>query len=340
MRACFGRCASGVGDARAALINSAVARDVRAGGWIFGLLLFAGLCFAVVRFTEVEQWVALARDARPGWLFVALVMQAATYLCVAVVWRSTLVATRTTVPMRTLIGLSIAKLYSDQVLPSGGVSGGAFVVSALRARGVDRSIALTVLLVMTLGYYAAYLVATAASLLLLWLYHRLEAWMLLVALVFSVVAVVIPAALLWARGRARIERLQRVLPKRFSELLAGILRGIHRRRRTATIVAPEYDAAGHDICARRRHVVGRTACSRPRWQLLGCAAEPGAGIDRDDARPCAARTRYVRSDGGRHTCRARHAAAGGARRDAAVARLHGVAADAAGTVSRASGLRR
>ena len=196
-------------------------RDVRASGWLLGLLLFAGLCFVVVRLTEVERWVALARDARPGWLFVALVMQAATYLCVAVVWRATLVATRTAVPMRTLIGLSIAKLYADQVLPSGGVSGGAFVVSALRALGVDRSIALTVLLVMTLGYYAAYLAATVACLLLLWLYHRLEVWMLLVASVFSVVAVVIPAALLWARGRARSERLQRVLPKRFAALLTG-----------------------------------------------------------------------------------------------------------------------
>jgi glycosyltransferase 2 family protein len=123
--------------------------------------------------------------------------------------------------MRFLIGLSVAKLYSDQVLPSGGVSGGAFVVSALQARGIDRSVALTVLLVMTLGYYAAYLAATAACLLLLWLYHRLEAWMLFVALVLSVVAVAIPAALLWARGRARSEGLQRVLPKRFSELLAG-----------------------------------------------------------------------------------------------------------------------
>jgi uncharacterized membrane protein YbhN (UPF0104 family) len=180
-------------------------RDVRASGWFLGLLLFAGLCFVVVRLTEVERWVALARDARPGWLFVALVMQAATYFCVAVLWRATLVATRTAVPMRTLIGLGIAKLYADQVLPSGGVSGGAFVVSALRALGVDRSIALTVLLVMTLGYYAAYLAATVACLLLLWLYHRLEVWMLLVASVFSVVAVVIPAALLWARGRARSE---------------------------------------------------------------------------------------------------------------------------------------
>jgi hypothetical protein len=71
-----------------------MAHDVRVGAWIFGPLLFAGLCFAVVRFTEVEHWVALARHARPDWLFVAFVMQAATYLCVAAVWRSTLVATR------------------------------------------------------------------------------------------------------------------------------------------------------------------------------------------------------------------------------------------------------
>jgi len=186
---------------------------------LFGLLLLAALCLVVARFADVHHWAELTRSARPGWLALALPLQAATYLCIATLWRATLRATGAPLPLRTLLRLSVAKLFSDQVLPSGGVSGSAYVVGALKRLGVGTSAAFAVLIVTTLGYYAAYLAVCVVSLLLLWLYHGLGPLTLAIALVFSVVAVVIPSVVLWVRREGADSPLLRLIPAGFSDLL-------------------------------------------------------------------------------------------------------------------------
>jgi hypothetical protein len=187
--------------------------------WLLGVLLLAGLCFGVARFTDVQRWAVLAQNARPGWLALALAFQVATYACIAFVWRVTLRQTGSRVPLRTLLPLSVAKLYSDQVLPSGGVSGSALVVGALTRLGIGTTAAFAVLIVMMLGYYAAYLAVDAVALLVLWLNHGLGPLTLAIALLLSIVAVVIPATVLWVRRDGGDSRLLRLLPSGFSDLL-------------------------------------------------------------------------------------------------------------------------
>jgi len=192
----------------------------RKGTWLVGLLLFAGVCAVAAHVTEVEHWVELARHAQPYWLAVGFLLQMGTYLCVAAIWRSTLYASGARVPFATLLALAIAKLYSDQALPSGGVSGSAFVVGALARRGVDSRSAFSVLINSTLGYYAAYLAAAALALILLRVEHELQRWMLALALAFAMVAIAIPAAMLWVRSEAALTRLARLLPARLAEQFA------------------------------------------------------------------------------------------------------------------------
>jgi hypothetical protein len=187
--------------------------------WFFGVLLFAGVCFAAARYTDVQHWATLAQGARPRWLLLALAAQCSTYLCMAFVWRATLAETGSRLRLRTLFALSIAKLYSDQVLPSGGFSGAAFVVSALTRRGIASSTAFGVLIVTMLGYYAAYLAIDVVALVLLALYQGLRPWTLAIALTFGIVAVIIPVSVLWIRRGAAYPRLLRLLPSRFADLL-------------------------------------------------------------------------------------------------------------------------
>ena len=54
--------------------------------WFVGGLILAGLILLVTHFGEVERSARLLRQVEPAWLLLALLLQAATYVCVAGVW--------------------------------------------------------------------------------------------------------------------------------------------------------------------------------------------------------------------------------------------------------------
>jgi uncharacterized membrane protein YbhN (UPF0104 family) len=92
----------------------------RAAPWLFGLLALGALILVVVRVGELERFVQLARGAEPEWLLLALALQLATYACTASVWRSSLAGAGAPYSLRSLIPLSLAKVFIDQLLPSAG----------------------------------------------------------------------------------------------------------------------------------------------------------------------------------------------------------------------------
>src|SRR5208282_5284674 len=48
--------------------------------WVIGLLGFLALILAVLHFGSLERIIELARSARPAWLVLAALVQAATYV--------------------------------------------------------------------------------------------------------------------------------------------------------------------------------------------------------------------------------------------------------------------
>ncbi len=118
--------------------------------WIVGLLGVLALILAVSQFGSLERIVELTRSAHPAWLFLAGLVQAASYVCAALVWRQALRYAGHPRTLWTLVPLGIAKLFTDQVLPSGGVSGTMLVVTGLIRRRVPAEIAMAAMLA---GYY-------------------------------------------------------------------------------------------------------------------------------------------------------------------------------------------
>ncbi len=175
-------------------------RNIVGRVWL-GLLLLLALILAVTHFGEIRHFVALMEQAEPGWLLVALLLQVATYVAVAGVWQRALAHARMRLPLTELVPLGLAKLFSDQAMPTGGMSGTAFFVAALHRRGISTELCMAVMLVSLVAYYGAYLAVTTASVLLLWLHHALQAWIVVLAMVFGLVAVAIPAAGLWLQSR-------------------------------------------------------------------------------------------------------------------------------------------
>ncbi len=173
--------------------------------WFIGLLLLSGAIFLLTHFTELEHFTQLVRQAEPAWLVLALLLQAATYVSAAGVWYLALRQEGQAHSLRSLVPLGVAKLFSDRVMPSAGMSGAAFLVAALSRRRVPVRICMAILLLSLVTYYGAYMAAVFVSVLLLWFYHALHVWIIAVVIVFCLFAVGVPAGALWMRSLGRKE---------------------------------------------------------------------------------------------------------------------------------------
>jgi glycosyltransferase 2 family protein len=118
--------------------------------WVVGLMAFLAVILVVLHLGSLQKMAALIRSARPGWMLVALVVQSGTYVSAAFVWRVALRQAGHPLALRTLIPLGIAKVFTDQVLPGGGISGTMLVVRGLTGRrvpaGMEAALAATLLL--------------------------------------------------------------------------------------------------------------------------------------------------------------------------------------------------
>jgi uncharacterized membrane protein YbhN (UPF0104 family) len=178
-------------------------RWTRRLGWASGLLTLAALVFVVLHLGEVEQlWSAIGRLA-PGWLLIAAALQLATYACLALVWQATLRRAGCALPLRTLTSLGIAELFTNQAVPSGGLSGMALLLRCLTNRGVPAPVAVTAVYVRLAAHYAAFVLAVLAGLAILAAHHAVSPFVL--ALVAAFIGLVLGLLLLaiWLRHRSR-----------------------------------------------------------------------------------------------------------------------------------------
>ncbi|NTU68831.1 MAG: flippase-like domain-containing protein [Chlorobiaceae bacterium] len=176
-------------------------------GGLVGLLLLAGLAYIMTHDVGWNRFLDLLSHLHASWIVLAVVFQFGTYVSLALVWYRGLHHIGVDYPLIKLVPLAIAKLFADQALPSGGISGIAFVVKAFRQRDVSGKLGMAVMLLGILSNYIAYMIVAAASFFFLWRFHDLYRWMVLLAGIFLVVAVFIPALALslnhWG-GRARM----------------------------------------------------------------------------------------------------------------------------------------
>jgi len=167
---------------------------------LLGFLLLAALVSAISQFGELERFLELMRHVKPFWLLSSLSLQAGTYLCEAMAWRLALRLYGYDLPLPALVPLSLAKLFSDQAMPSGGISGNAFFVVALRRRGIARELARSCMLVDLAAYFSSYASMTAMSLLVLAVHDELSRWLLALTSAFIAIQMSVPL-LLWHVGR-------------------------------------------------------------------------------------------------------------------------------------------
>ena len=189
--------------------------------WLAGTLLLAAVIAAALHVSDAREFVRLAQGTEPWWLVVALALQAATYLAQGEVWRCVGRAARFSISLATAYALSLAKLFADQALPSGGISGVVVVARSLEALGMPRPAAMSAVVVNTASNYIVYVLGLAVALAFL-VHDQTHAIVAPVAIVFSLFAVGVTVAVLALSGRGSTvgaEGFARLRPTRLLKVL-------------------------------------------------------------------------------------------------------------------------
>jgi len=168
--------------------------------WLPGVLLLAVVLVVVTHLSEERALAQLLRRTRPEWLLAAALLQAATYVCAAAVWQRALAFRGLEAGLWKLVPLGVAKLFTDQAVPSAGMSGTLLVVRSLERRGVPRDAAVAALVVGLVAFYLAYALVTVAAVLILRLQGGVSVWVLVPAALLCLLAAVIPLAILVLRA--------------------------------------------------------------------------------------------------------------------------------------------
>jgi len=157
--------------------------------WLVGLAVLAAVIAATLHFTENKAFFELLRRAQPLWLAVAAGFQAATYVVEGVVWRQISAAAGFNLRVGSVAKISIAKLFVDQAIPSGGLSGSVLTASALESKRIPEPIIAAAVALERASGYTAYVIGVIAALVLGVTHGRLRAGVFIAAGLFTLFAI-------------------------------------------------------------------------------------------------------------------------------------------------------
>lgn len=180
-------------------LSSGLAANWRA--WLLAVLLIAGVVIALLHWGDVKRFADLVTHARPLWLLAAVAAQLLTYCALAVEWAIVLRAGKCRAPFRKLLGLTVAKHFADQMVPTAGMSGNVVVVDRLQSIGATRAVALATLIMTIIAYYASYGVVSLFALALLQIQGHSN-WVVIGLISASLcVSAAVPALALWLQRK-------------------------------------------------------------------------------------------------------------------------------------------
>ena len=169
--------------------------------WLLAALLIAGVVIAVLHWGDVKKFAELVAHSRPLWLVAAVAAQLLTYVSLAAEWGIVLQAGKCRARFGKLLGLTVAKHFADQMVPTAGMSGNVVVVDRLQAIGASRAVALATLIMTIIAYYASYGVVSLIALFLLWI-HGHTSWVIIGLIAASLaLSAAVPALALWLQRK-------------------------------------------------------------------------------------------------------------------------------------------
>ena len=166
----------------------------RAAAWFSGGIALAATVYLAAHLGELEHFLALLRGLDLRWLAVGIALQAGTYVALAALWKLCLRAAAVDLPLGSLLSLALAKLFTDQVLPTSGLSGAAVLLRGLARRSVPAGVAAATILVTMVAYYLAYAIVVAVCVVLLRVAHQVHPAIVAAGALFAALAVALAVA--------------------------------------------------------------------------------------------------------------------------------------------------
>lgn len=165
-------------------------------GWVIGFVVIGALVLLVRNHSEPKQFAQVVAHAQPAWLLLAVVLQLLTYPCIALTWTYVIRRDGERPPsVGKLVRLSVAELFLDQTIPSGGMSGTVLVVASLKKRGVPQHAAVAAVVSSLLGFYLAQIVGVMVAFVVLVVSHHFGGWEATAATIAFVGSLLIPIPL-------------------------------------------------------------------------------------------------------------------------------------------------
>lgn len=182
--------------------------------------MLGAVIYFAIHYSEAKSFAKIVQNARPHWLALAFVIEAATYVSAALVYWCVVRAGGYSLGVGAALRLSLAKVFVDQALPSGGVSGTVVLANGLKSRKVPRPVAAASVVIELASYYAAYVLCLTIALGIAVLRGATNTLVIVVSFVFMLFAVGISTAAIRLSGHTS----KRLPPRlnRFSPLRTGM----------------------------------------------------------------------------------------------------------------------
>lgn len=164
------------------------------------MAILAAVVMVVARSAEERAFLHLAREVQPGWLVIAILLQAATYFVQGEIWQTVLRPAKTSVNVGATCKLSVARLFVDQALPSAGLSGTLLAVKALQQQDVPLPVVMAGVVIDTASCYATYAIGLVAALIIAVAAHHATGLLLFVAVLFLTFALALAVGALKLSG--------------------------------------------------------------------------------------------------------------------------------------------
>jgi len=204
---------------------------VKARIWIFAIILGAAVILALVNIGGLDDLIKVIGRSKWEWLLLGLGLQMITFVFVAAVWWVVLREAGAGYSLWSLISLGVAKHFTDQAIPTAGLSGAAYVAAALERRGVPLPVCMAAMVMGMIGYYSSFLLAAFLGIYILWHLEALQSWVSILTLLFFFLAVGIPLCVILVQRLSKRSipawlgriPLLRTLVKAFAEAPMGLV---------------------------------------------------------------------------------------------------------------------
>ena len=167
--------------------------------WLLAAAVLASVIFIALHYSEGREFAKMLEEAKPSWLIVAVRLQAATYAAQGEVFRAAV--QERSLSRWWLYQLSLAKLFLDQALPSGGITSTVLAAAALEQKGISRAAAVSSAAINLVSYHTGYVVALAVAVLFIGLFGPSATLILIFAGLFLLFGIGLTVVILLLAGR-------------------------------------------------------------------------------------------------------------------------------------------